>query len=282
MQLNGTTKILGIFGDPIAHTLSPKMQNAAIAAAGINAVFVPFHVKEDVLPGAVAAIRSLGLVGVNVTVPHKESIIPYLDEIDSEAKLIGAVNTVVNLDGRLIGHNTDGRGFLNSLHSELSFLPAGKNVLLLGAGGAARAAIVALAQADVGRIVISNRTYGKAEELVKEFSGHFPDTELIAEPFATEKLQSHLASVDLLVNTTVVGLQGEDFSLPLIETLSAKAVFYDMVYAPVLTPLQQAANDRGLQFADGRGMLAGQGEVAFELWFGTRPASDIMRSVIAK
>ncbi len=282
MQLNGTTKVLGIFGDPIAHSLSPRMQNAAIEAADINAVFVPFHVRKVELEAAVAAIRSLGLIGVNVTVPHKEAVMPFLDEIDNEAKLIGAVNTIVHLDGRLIGHNTDGRGFLDSLQSDLSFQPAGKNVLLLGAGGAARAAIVALAQATAARITISNRTFGKAEELRAEFSGLFPDTEFVAEPFEVERLQPHLASADLLVNTTVVGLHGENFSLPLIESLSTSAFFYDMVYAPGLTPLQQAASDRGLAFADGRGMLVGQGGIAFQLWFGVSPASDIMRSVIAK
>ena len=282
MQLDGTTKLLGIFGDPIAHSLSPRMQNAAIEASAINAVYVPFHVSAENLGHAVAAIRTFNMVGVNVTVPHKEGVIPFLDEIDPAASMIGAVNTIVNRDGILVGYNTDAIGFLDSLRTELSFTPAGKNVVLLGAGGAARAAVVALSQAGARYITICNRTFKKAEGLRNEFSGQFPQTGFAVEPLEAEKMNPSLSHADLLVNTTAVGLHGESFSLPLIEELPSGAVLYDMVYNAGLTPLQQAAADRGVPFADGRGMLAGQGEEAFRLWFNIRPAPGIMRSVIAK
>lgn len=135
VKLTGKTRVLGIFGDPVAHSLSPVMQNQALQQAGIDAVYVPFHVTAEQLPQAVASIRSLGLWGVNVTVPHKEAVFPLLDDIDPAARLIGAVNTIVNRNGRLIGYNTDGLGFLRSLAEDLHFSPDGRRILLLGAGG---------------------------------------------------------------------------------------------------------------------------------------------------
>jgi len=274
--------LLGIFGDPVAHSLSPRMQNAAIEAAGLNAVYVPFHIAPTVLANAVEAIRTLGLLGVNVTVPHKEAVLPLLDEVESAAGLIGAVNTIVNVDGRLVGHNTDASGFLKALQGELSFKPRDRNTVLLGAGGAARAAVVALAREGAGQIVVSNRSVDKAKSLKEEFSKSFPDVEMVAVPLRTEKLAPYLATADLLVNTTTVGLHGENFELPLLEQLPSSACFYDMVYASGLTPLQQSARKHGVRFADGRGMLAGQGAEAFSLWFGVEPPFETMRSVIAE
>ncbi len=282
MQFDGNTKVLGIFGDPVAHSLSPKMQNAAIEAAGINAVYVPFHIRPEQLQDAVEAIRAIGLLGVSVTVPHKEAVMPFLDEIDSGAQLIGAVNTVVNRDGRLIGYNTDGLGLLKSLDQELGFNPHGKKTVLFGAGGAARAAIVALAQSGVSHLVVGNRTAEKAERLVRGFSGHFPGTSFSATSLESDLLQSALAETDLLVNTTTIGLHGEAFPVRAIKSLSESASFYDMVYTSGLTPLQSDAQGRGLNFTDGRGMLAGQGEEAFRLWFGVQPPDKIMHSQIAK
>lgn len=282
MQINGSTKVLGIIGDPIAHSFSPAMQNAAILAAGINAVYLPFHVKTVNLKQAVEAIRSLSLTGVNVTVPHKEDVIPFLDEIDPAAKMIGAVNTIVNRDGRLIGYNTDGLGFIRSLQDDLDFQPSGKKVVLLGAGGAARAAIVSLAQSGVAHILIANRTFDKAEQLAGEFSGHFSGVEITSAELDEQSLIEALKKAHLLVNTTVVGLQGESFPFPIVEKLSADAVLYDMVYAPALTPLQQTAKNHAVSFSDGRSMLVGQGEEAFQLWFETKPPAEIMRLQIVK
>ncbi len=282
MQLDGNTKVLGIFGDPVAHSLSPKMQNAAIEAAGINAVYVPFHIRAEQLEEAVAAIRILGLPGVNVTVPHKESVVPFLDEVDTAAQQIGAVNTIVNRHGSLVGYNTDGYGFLDSLEKDVGFHSAGKDVILLGAGGAARAALVALAQSGAGSVVVANRTPEKAAKMVHDFTGHFPNVQFTVTGLETMELEQALAKTDLLVNTTTIGLQGDSFSQPFMSLLPDSASYYDMVYAPELTPAQREAQNRGLKFADGRGMLAGQGEAAFCLWFGVDPPEGIMRRQIAK
>lgn len=282
MTIDGKTKVLGIFGDPIAHSLSPRMQNAAITAAGFNAFYVPFHVAPNELASAVNAIRALGLAGVNLTIPHKEAVLPLLDEIDSAAAMIGAVNTVVNKDGHLVGYNTDATGFLVALQNEITFAPAGREVVLLGAGGAARAAIVALAREGAAKITISNRTVDKAENLRREFTEQFPDVEMRAVPLVEMELMPFLTSAELLVNTTAIGLHNESFSIPMVEHLPPKASLYDMVYASELTPLQHAADKLGLPFADGRGMLAGQGAEAFSLWFDTDPPFSIMRSAIAE
>ena len=282
MQITGKTKIVGIFGDPIAHSLSPVMQNAAIKAGGIDAVYVPFHVLPENLGPAVASIRTLGLIGVNVTVPHKEMVIPFLDEIDPAAELVGAVNTIVNRAGRLIGFNTDGEGLIRGLEEDLSFSVPTKKIIVLGAGGAARAAIVALAGSAAAEITIINRSLDKAERLVSDFSVKFPGTKITALPLEEPVVTPVLAAADLLLNTTVVGLAGESFDFELIERLSKNASFYDMVYAPEPTPLQQFAQQCGIDYADGRGMLAGQGEVAFSHWFGRLLPPGTMKLYLQK
>jgi len=277
MTIRGTTRLLGIFGDPVAHSLSPLMQNEALRQAGIDAVYVPFHVRPESLAGAVAAIRSLGLWGVNVTVPHKEQVGRYLDEIDPAARLIGAVNTIVNRDGVLVGYNTDGQGLLRSLREDLGFDPAGRRILLLGAGGACRAALVALVGAGAGWIGIANRTPDRAEGLAGEFAGLLKGTTLAAIDLEPQRLSGVMSQIDLLVNTSSVGLKGEAFgSLPW-SCLSAGSVVYDMVYRKEGTPFLQSARATGHRGADGLGMLAGQGEEAFYLWTGQRPPYHVMK-----
>lgn len=278
MMVRGTTRVLGIFGDPIAHSLSPLMQNHALEASGIDAVFVPFHVLSQQLAAAVAAIRALDLLGVNVTVPHKEAVCAYLDEIDPAARQIGAVNTIVNRNGRLCGYNTDGLGFLSSLQQDLGLQPAGLRVLLLGAGGACRAALVALAQGGAAAITIANRTPARAEALALEFGPVFGGITFATRSLEPEALSRGLDGVDLVVNTSAAGLQGEAFPGFPWESVPAQAAFYDMVYGPGLTPWLQQARERGHGVAGGLGMLAGQGEEAFYLWTGKRPPFGAMRA----
>jgi shikimate dehydrogenase len=282
MKLRGTTRILGIFGDPVAHSLSPLMQNAALQQTGIDAVYVPFHVKAAELAEAVGAIRFLDIWGVNVTVPHKETVCAFLDEIDASARLIGAVNTIVNRDGCLVGYNTDASGFLRSLGEDLQFTVRGKRVLLLGAGGACRAALVALCQAGASRIAVANRTLGRAEGLVGEFAGTFGDTRLESFGLDPEQLQVAARNVDLVVNTSTVGLKGESFTGLPLDDLNPGAVVYDMVYAPGATPLIREAARKGLRAADGLGMLAGQGEEAFLVWTGRKPPAGLMKRILQK
>jgi shikimate dehydrogenase len=277
VQLTGKTRVLGIFGDPVAHSMSPAMQNQALQQAGINAVYVPFHVPAEQLPQAVAAIRSLGIWGVNVTVPHKEAVCALLDDIDPAARLIGAVNTIVNHQNRLIGYNTDGLGFLRALAEDLHLNPEGKRILLMGAGGACRAALVSLCQAGASWVGIANRTRSRAEALVKEFGAIFPEVNF--EPFGIKKeeLRQATKNIDLLANTSAVGLKGDAFTdLPWAE-LSEDVAIYDMVYSQSGTPLVQEAKRRGHQASDGLGMLAGQGEEAFVLWTGDKPSGGLMK-----
>lgn len=277
MKVSGSTRILGIFGDPVAHSLSPVMQNEALATAGIDAVYVPFHVRPDALPAAVASLRALEVWGVNVTVPHKEAVCPHLDEIDPQARMAGAVNTIVNRQGRLVGFNTDGTGLLRSLSADLDFDPRGRRILLLGAGGACRAALAALAQAGAAWVGIANRTRSRAEILAREFGELQPGTIFASYSLAPEDLSAALSGIDLLVNTSAVGLKGESFGGFPWELLDSAAAVYDMVYSRSGTPLLAIARQRGHRAADGLGMLAAQGEEAFFLWTGVRPPSGVMK-----
>ena len=258
------------------------MHNAALTAAGINAVSVPFHIAPDQLPAAVQAIRTLGLVGVNLTIPHKEAACGLVDELDPAAALAGAVNTIVNRQGWLSGYNTDGAGLLRALQDELGTTVVGKRVLILGAGGAARAALVALAQAGAAWIGVANRTVGRAEQLLAEIAPRLPATEFAAFPLAAaELLKGGAGGIDLLVNSSALGLHGEGCDLPLAQLVRGGGAVYDMVYGQAATPLIKAAAAAGLTAADGRGMLAGQGEAAFSLWFAVDPPPGVMRTALA-
>lgn len=279
MKLTGKTRVLGIFGDPVSHSMSPLMQNAALAEAGIDAVYVPFHVVPNQLNEAVSAIRTLGLWGVNVTVPHKESILEMLDEVAPQARLVGAVNTVVNQGGRLIGYNTDAQGFLQSLMTDLGVSPEGKKVLLIGAGGACRAAIVALGGTGVQSLTIANRTIARASRLVEEFRVVYPGTDFAYCSLGDVGLDV-LDGIDLVVNTSSMGLKGElipDFPW---SALPAKVPVYDMIYGRQETPFLSEANSRGHRVANGLGMLVAQGEAAFVLWTGQTPPSGVMAASI--
>lgn len=276
-SISGKTRILGIFGDPVEHSLSPLMQNAALQQAGIDAVYVPFHVRPEQLGGAIAALKALGIWGVNVTIPHKEAVLSLLDQVDEQAQLIGAVNTIVNCDGVLHGYNTDAGGFLDSLRSDLDFDPGGRRVLLLGAGGACRAALVALAEQGAAWLGVANRNLERAQKLLSDFSPHFPGTTFANLPLSEgQELQTVVAEADLLVNTTSLGLYGEDVPLPWVFVPPSVRI-YDMVYQRGGTPLYRRAQDQGLLVTDGLGMLAAQGERAFSLWTGQKAAPGLMK-----
>lgn len=280
MPITGTTRIVGIFGDPVAHSLSPLMQNAALRAAGIDAVYVPFHVTAAQLRDAVCALRALNILGVNLTIPHKEAACALVDELDPSAALIGAVNTIVNRDGRLLGCNTDAPGLLRALREELGVDPAGRRVLVAGAGGAARAAAVALAQTGAAWVGVANRTVTRAEQLVADLAPRLQGTTFAALSLAAD-LPMHLDEpIDLLVNSTAAGLRGETLPFAPGACVREGGAVYDMVYGREPTPLVAAAAAAGVSAADGLGMLAGQGEEAFRLWFGTEPPKDLMRATL--
>lgn len=277
MVLTGSTRVLGIIGWPVGHSLSPLMQNAALEEMGLDFVYVPFPVREEDLGAAVAGLKGLGVAGFNVTIPHKSAVIPFLDRLAPEARLIGAVNTVKREGEELVGYNTDGAGFVRSLRQDLGFDPAGRSVLLLGAGGAARAALVSLCQAGAASIVIANRNVRRGEELAEEFGDRFRGTQIAAislgPPFSLAESQT----IDLLVNTTSVGMGGSAFDGLDLSPLDPRAVVYDMVYTPWETPLLAEAARRGHRCANGIGMLVAQGECALAIWTGVEPPAGLMR-----
>lgn len=280
MTVFGTTRVLAVFGDPIAHSLSPAMHNPALSQAGIDAIYVPYHIRKDQIGEAVAAVRSLGIWGVNLTVPLKEVVCPHLDELDDDARLIGAVNTIVSKEGTLTGFNTDVHGFLDSLKVDLKFAPAGKRVLLLGAGGACRAAVVALGRAGARWVGIANRTFSRAESLVAEFSRVFAETEFAPSSLAPEDLCRALQGVDLLANTSAVGLKGETFNAFPWSDVPDKIPVFDMVYSVKGTSFVSEARAFGHPATGGLGMLAGQGEQSFQLWTGVAPPEGLMRACL--
>lgn len=283
MMVQGTTRVFAILGDPVAHSLSPRMHNAALTALGIDGIYVPFHVTPDQLPAAIAGVRALQIAGLSVTVPHKERIIPLLDAIDPAAQRIGAVNTIVNRQGRLIGYNTDAPGFLRALHDTLDFSPRHKEVLLIGAGGAARAALVALAEEGAATIVVANRSLGRAIDLIESYRTDFPGCHLVATELYADSINDFLLRADLLVNTSAIGLQGESFPPSFLANLKPSTPIFDMVYnrKTAGTPLVIQGENAGHRAADGRSMLIAQGEEAFLLWTGTAPPVGVMRTALS-
>ncbi|WP_020676445.1 shikimate dehydrogenase [Geopsychrobacter electrodiphilus] len=278
--IDGLTQIYGILGDPVTHSLSPAMQNQAMRQAGLNAVYLPFHVVPQDLPAAVEGLRALHVGGVNITLPHKEQILPLLDRVDEDAALIGAVNTLVRRGDELVGYNTDGLGFIRALDEDLDFIPEGKRVLLLGAGGACRAAAVSLLRAGTGSLTVVNRNLERAERLVRQLVPVFPNQHIIARGVGDCAYLTDLRQADLVVNTTSLGLKGEPISFCPLEKIKASALVYDMVYSLAETPFVRAAKTLGLSAADGMGMLAGQGEEAFSLWFGLSPEKGLMKKCL--
>ena len=282
MNITSKTKTLGIFGYPISHTLSPAMHNAVIKALGLDMVYLPFEVKPSNLKEAINGIKSLGIIGVNITIPHKESVIRFLDDISEEARLVGAVNTIVYKDRKLVGYNTDGSGYMASLKEELGFNPKSKRIIIIGAGGAARGILAALATQKPKSITVANRTLSRAVSLIKAFKGKFRDTRFEAINLDDNMLKMSFNSVDLLINTTSVGMkQGKALKIPL-ETLPKIAIVSDIIYNPLETLLLKKAKKLGLTTHGGLGMLVHQGARSFKLWTGMDAPMNVMRKAALK
>jgi shikimate dehydrogenase len=254
------------------------MQNAAFLAHHLPYVYIPFLVRPADLAKAVHSIRACNMVGVNVTVPHKERIVHYLDAFSAEADLCGAVNTVVNCDGTLFGDNTDGRGFLVSLQ-ERCLSPRRQEVVLIGAGGATRALLVSLIRAGSARITIANRTLAKAQALARAYRA-LGKTQLAAVPLEALCDPTLLQHAALIVNCTPLGLHGEDFP-PLAYTATPRScLFYDLLYRPDLTAFLRQARVARRPTLDGRRMLLHQGALAFSLWTRMPAPLDVMRRAL--
>ncbi|MDF2646868.1 MAG: shikimate 5-dehydrogenase [Paenibacillus sp.] len=274
--IDSHTILYGVFGDPIRHSRSPIMLNRAFQEAGINAVYAAFHVRPDELGDAVRGIRALGYRGINVTIPHKVEVMQYLDEIDEGARIVGAVNTIVNESGKLIGYNTDGIGYVRSLKEETGIELKGKSVLLLGAGGAARGVAYALAKEGAGRIYIANRTKERALELADTISSY---TEAIG--LGMDELGHVVNEVEFVLNTTSAGMHPHVDELPLpLELLRSHHLVSDLIYNPRITRFLREAEARGARIHGGLGMFIYQGAFAFEYWTCTPAPVAAMRQVV--
>ncbi|GAB4206308.1 MAG: shikimate dehydrogenase [Roseiflexaceae bacterium] len=273
------TTITGLIGDPVAHSRSPAIHNAAFAHLGIDARYELWHTPAAELEARVATLRNPDVLGANVTLPHKRAVIPLLDRIDPQAELIGAVNTIVRApDGTLTGLNTDAPAFLAALREDLDYAPEGQTVVILGASGAARAAAAALLEAGAGGLVLVNRTLERAEELLGDLlAASERDPLLLALTPDDPDLAELLGSASLLVNATSLGWHGDETPLPAGQ-IPAGALVYDMVYRP--TRLLRDAVARGARTADGLGMLVRQAALAFEQWTGQPAPLDVMRAAV--
>ena len=258
---------LGIIGYPIGHSISPRFQQAALDFCGIDAEYRAYPVATEDVGKFVAGLRQPGILGINVTVPHKEAVIPFLDEIDDWTTEAGAVNTIVNRQGRLTGHNTDGYGFLRALQQGGSFQPRGRRTLILGAGGAARGVVLALAREGVGHLTIANRTPERAESLAQLARGRGIAAQAI--PLSGADLNEAAASAELIVNCTTIGMThgpgAADSPLPR-QAIPVTALVYDLVYNPLETRLLREAAQIGAATLGGIQMLVYQGAASFELW----------------
>lgn len=264
MRLDGSTGLTGIIGQPVAHTLSPVLQNTAFDFLGLNWVYLAFEVSPEHLSQAVLGLSACGCRGLNVTMPHKREVLPLLDELSDTARLVGAANTIEFRNGRMVGHNTDGPGFMKSLEADAGFRPEGKSALVLGAGGAARSLVAALAGGGARSIKILNRDASKAEILVGLMAARFQHCS-----FAVERqFELDLSEFDLVVNATSVGMENNP-GLPVpVSTLRPGQIVYDIVYWPLQTELLRAAKARGATIVNGLQMLLHQGAESFSIWTG--------------
>ncbi len=283
LRIDGATRIYGILGHPVRSSLSPAMHNAAFRALGINAAYVPFPVSPEHFPEVVRALLLAGVSGFNLTVPHKIAILPLLADITPEARAIGAVNTVRCENGSMAATNTDAEGFRLSLERDLAWQPAGKRVLLLGAGGAARAIAFSLLQAGLGELGIANRTPARAEALAADCRLAQAGAKGPAQPGTTVGALELGATAgwapDLLVNATSVGM-GDGKNPVELAGLKVREAVLDIVYTPAETPLLAEAARLGIARTNGLGMLLYQGSLAFRFWTGQEAPLEVMRAAL--
>jgi len=279
--VKATTDIYGIFGHPVKHSLSPDMHNSAFNALGLNSVYVAFDIDPDNIEEAARAIRVMGIKGINITIPHKQTIIPYLDEVSPDAKLTGAVNTVKNENGKLSGYNTDVGGFLRAIREDLDFSPEGNTLFLIGAGGAARAVLSAFCMNGGAVVYITDIVHDKATELANQFKANFENITInTLEIDNKSTVAEKLSEADLLVNASPAGMDGVgSLDIPLT-SLNKNAVVYDLVYKPPDTNLLKEAKQLGHKASGGLSMLLYQGAESFEIWTGEDAPVEIMKKAL--
>ncbi len=282
MPANYRHELVGVFGQPVAENPTGVMQEAGFAAAGLNWRYLNFEVPPEKLGDAMKALQVLGMRGVNLTIPHKVAVIDYLDELSPEARAIGAVNTVRIADGKLIGENTDGKGFVRGMRLDSGVDPAGKRVVMLGAGGAARAVATELILAGVSELLMVNRSIGRGEKTVRDLKAIQAGG---GSPIRFEPWRGTYAApawADLFVNCTSIGLYPDVEAMPDVDLSRAKSdmLVVDAVFNPPETRLLAAAKERGLPTLDGLSMLVCQGVIAFKMWTGQDPDETAMKQAL--
>lgn len=281
MGVKATTNIYGIFGHPVKHSLSPDMHNSAFSELGLNSVYVAFDIEPENIGEATNAIRAMGIKGINITIPHKQTIIPFLDEVSPDAILTGAVNTVKNEEGKLSGFNTDVGGFLRAIREDLDFSPEDKTLFLIGAGGAARAVLSAFCMNGGAIVYIADILKDKAIELADQFKGNFENIRIeTIEMEDKDTVSEKFSEADILVNASPAGMDGVgSHDIPLA-SLKKSAVVYDLVYKPQNTKLLTDARELGHKASGGLTMLLYQGAESFEIWTGETAPVAVMKKAL--
>ncbi|WP_110111413.1 shikimate dehydrogenase [Bacillus sp. CGMCC 1.16541] len=274
-------KLYGLVGYPVGHSLSPIMHNDAFQRLNVEGYYHPFQIEPTQFQKAIEGLKAIEIAGFNVTIPYKVKIMSFLDEIDPLAKAIGAVNTVVNENGRYIGYNTDGRGYVASLVQVLDYDSlANKRIVIIGAGGAAKAIFYTLAvhHERPAEISICNRTVEKAEHLI-----HHCPTSITSYALSVKEAEEQLDKFDIVINTTSVGMYPKTDDMPLnIDLLRSQAIVSDIIYNPFETKLLASAREKGAKTHNGIGMFVLQGALAFEKWTGTFPNQQAMEDIVVK
>jgi shikimate dehydrogenase len=280
VNITSETKIYGLIGYPVKHSVSPQIHNAAFKTIGINAVYLTFEVKKEFLKKALDGVKALGIKGLNVTIPHKVNVIKYLNKLTYEANLIGAVNTILNEDGKLIGFNTDYTGVLKTFETYKIDL-TNKKIVLLGAGGAAKAIAFAIAE-KASSLIILNRTKRKAVNLVKELNKKLK-VNALGNSLTFKALKNSLKDADILINATSVGMEPNvNQTLVAKELLQKDMVVFDIIYNPLETKLLKEAREIGAKCINGVEMLVQQAAEAFKIWFKIEPPINEMRKAALK
>ncbi|RQD67236.1 MAG: shikimate dehydrogenase [Tindallia sp. MSAO_Bac2] len=278
-KISGETKLVALLGDPVKHSKSPEMHNLGFQYLGIDYIYMAFEVKERHLKDAVEGLRSLNAVGFNLTMPHKQAVIPLLDEISEEAKLCGAVNTVKNDNGKLIGYNTDGMGFVRSLYDE-GIQVEGNKFTVIGAGGAAKSIVIRLAMEGAEEIALFNRSKQPANSLVQLINAYIPRCKINWFEINMDIFKEQCKDSAVLINTTNVGM-GNSINESIItdpDVFHHPLVVADIIYSPAKTKMLKMAEKEGCHIINGSGMIIGQGALAFKIWTGCEMPVDLVRN----
>jgi len=279
-RINGKTKLIGLLGNPVEHTVSPQLHNTLSRMLDINAVYIPIKVEKNGLESAVKGLKACNFTGFNVTIPFKEEIVTYVDECTPDVKLSGCANTVKNTDGRLYAYNTDADGFVRSFEEQTHTCFKGKSVVLFGAGGTARSLAIKIASEGAVKLYIANRTIQRAHDIADTVNSCIGK---IAESMDTTSMERNgiIESCDIIVNTTSLGMHPNVDESPLCDSirLDTRQIVYDVIYNPVKTKFLKQAESSGCKSLNGLGMLFYQGILAYEIWMQIDIANNIIKEL---